>query len=76
MWLWCDRKTSMTHIDSRGVWKLQYIILWLAAIICVGLGLFAIPFLGVDSSTWAVIGAVTAALTTVYQSTRTENQQA
>ena len=65
----------MTLLDSLGDWKPQYIILWLAAITCVGLALFDIPVLGLDSSTLAVIGAVTAALTTVYHSTTTKNQQ-
>lgn len=66
----------MTLLGSLGEWKPQYFVLWVAAITCVGLALFDIPVLGLDSSTLAVIGAVTAALTTLYQSSTTENHDA
>lgn len=66
----------MTCLGGLAQWNPRYIILWSVAITCVGLALFDIPVLGLDSSTLAVIGAVTAALTTVYQSTTTENHDA
>lgn len=57
--------------DRLRALKPQYLILWIVAISCVGLAFADVQMLDLESSTLAVVGAVTAALTTIYQSKAT-----